>query len=119
MQEDAPTKRAKPEVEETKAEVTSSIYSSIELGTTHPPESIDMLLAHSWEDKNDPKGWWMSEKLDGVRCYWNGTSFLSRNAKKYDVPAFFIEHLPKTVSLDGELWMDRKKFQQTISIVRR
>ena len=72
---------------------------------------IDMLLAHSWEeDKQDPAGWWMSEKLDGVRCYWNGATFLSRNSKPYSVPPFFIENLPKTVSLDGELWIARKKF---------
>lgn len=27
----------------------------------------DLLLAHKWEPGNDPTGWWMSEKLDGVR----------------------------------------------------
>jgi len=43
---------------------------------TAPP----VLLAHRWENDIDLTGWWMSEKLDGVRAYWNGTSFLSRLA---------------------------------------
>jgi hypothetical protein len=29
-----------------------------------------------------PKGWWMSEKLDGVRAYWNGSYFYSRNGNQ-------------------------------------
>jgi DNA ligase-1 len=60
----------------------------------------------------------MSEKLDGVRAYWNGKQFLSRQGNLYHAPAWFIEGLP-TVPLDGELWIDRKKFQRTVSIVRR
>ena len=26
-----------------------------------------LLLAHKWEQSQDPTGWWISEKLDGVR----------------------------------------------------
>ena len=34
---------------------------------------IEVMLAHNYDpDKHNPKGWLMSEKLDGVRCYWNG-----------------------------------------------
>jgi DNA ligase-1 len=60
----------------------------------------------------------MSEKLDGVRAYWDGKQFLSRQGNIYHAPDWFIEGLP-TVPLDGELWIDRKKFQRTVSIVRR
>src|SRR3954471_11408188 len=60
----------------------------------------------------------MSEKLDGVRAYWDGKQFLSRQGNLYHAPAWFIEGLP-AVPLDGELWIDRKKFQRTVSIVRR
>lgn len=111
----------KPDTEELKIHPKSTEnFTTIELGFSPPPEVIDMLLAHTWEeDKQDPTGWWMSEKLDGVRCYWNGVTFISRNGKPYFVPPFFVEQLPKTVSLDGELWIDRKKFQQTVSIVRK
>lgn len=26
-----------------------------------------------------PKGWWVSEKFDGVRALWNKTDFVSKN----------------------------------------
>jgi len=77
-----------------------------------------LLLAHSWDNAADLSGWWMSEKLDGVRAYWDGKQFLSRQGNIYHAPEWFIEHLP-TTPLDGELWIDRKKFQRTVSIVRR
>ena len=60
----------------------------------------------------------MSEKLDGVRAYWDGKQFLSRQGNVYHAPDWFVEGLPD-VPLDGELWIDRKKFQRTVSIVRR
>jgi len=47
----------------------------------------------------------MSEKLDGVRAYWDGKQFLSRQGNLYHAPAWFTEHLP-AVPLDGELWID-------------
>ena len=37
-----------------------------------------LLLAHKWENDVDLADWWMSEKLDGVRAYWDGSKFLSR-----------------------------------------
>src|SRR5215218_9562054 len=37
-----------------------------------------LLLAETWDGQADPAGWWLSEKLDGVRAYWDGTRFLSR-----------------------------------------
>ena len=67
----------------------------------------------------DPTGWWLSEKLDGVRCYWNGANFYSRNGNVFDAPKFFKAGLPKTVSLDGELWVDRKAFKRAIQICKR
>jgi DNA ligase-1 len=77
-----------------------------------------LLLAESWDNSTDLKDWWMSEKLDGVRAYWDGKRFLSRQGNLYHAPDWFIEGLP-SVPLDGELWIDRKKFQRTVSIVRR
>ena len=62
--------------------------------------------------------WWISEKLDGVRAYWNGTQFLSRQGNLFHAPDWFIEQLPNA-PLDGELWLARKSFQRTVSIVRR
>lgn len=91
----------------------------VEQGASKPPDKIEVLLAQTWDDSIDPAGWWLSEKLDGVRCYWSGTRFYSRNGNQFLAPPFFTEKLPKTVSLDGELWMGRKMFQQCVGIIKR
>ena len=77
-----------------------------------------LLLAESWDCVVDPAGWWLSEKLDGVRAYWDGKQFLSRLGNLYHAPDWFVAGLPD-VPLDGELWLARKKFQRAVSIVRR
>ena len=77
-----------------------------------------LLLAETWDNAADLTGWWMSEKLDGVRAYWDGKQFLSRQGNLFHAPDWFVDGLP-AVPLDGELWIDRKKFQRTVSIVRR
>jgi DNA ligase 1 len=76
-----------------------------------------ILLAHKWELEHDPTGWWMSEKLDGVRAYWDGEAFVSRLGNKFYAPDWFTADLPAD-TLDGELWVGRKMFSKTISIVR-
>ncbi len=78
-----------------------------------------ILLAHSWTVDVDPTNWWMSEKLDGVRAYWDGQRFISRQGNVYMAPDWFVEGLPTDIHLDGELWLARKAFQRAVSIVRR
>src|SRR5215212_8733282 len=41
-------------------------------------KAAPVLLAETWDGQLDPKGWWLSEKLDGVRAYWDGKQLLSR-----------------------------------------
>ncbi len=71
----------------------------------------------------------MSEKLDGVRAYWTGSDFYSRNGIRYHAPKFFTAKLPK-VPLDGELWFGqfflvnpsrcgRGQFQKCVSFVKK
>jgi DNA ligase 1 len=81
-------------------------------------QAPQLLLAESWDGISDPSGWWLSEKLDGVRAYWDGSRFLSRLGNLFYAPAWFVAGLPNT-PLDGELWLGRKQFQRTVSIVRR
>jgi len=76
-----------------------------------------ILLAHKWETDHDPTGWWMSEKLDGVRAYWDGEAFVSRLGNEFYAPDWYIADLPAD-TLDGELWVGRKMFPETMSIVR-
>jgi DNA ligase-1 len=77
-----------------------------------------VLLAHKFENDIDPTGWWWSEKLDGVRAYWDGEKFITRQGNVYHAPDWFTAMLPDH-PLDGELWMGRGMFQQTISVVKR
>ena len=87
---------------------------------TEEKESLapTLLLAESWDNERDLTGWYMSEKLDGVRALWTGEFFQSRQGNRFHAPAWFTQGFP-TTPLDGELWIDRKAFQQTVSIVRR
>src|SRR5437870_2410834 len=77
-----------------------------------------LLLAETWDNALDPAGWWLSEKLDGVRAFWDGKQFWSRLGNLFHAPDWFTKGLPNT-PLDGELWLGRKKFQRTVGIVRR
>ena len=59
----------------------------------------------------------MSEKLDGIRAYWNGKSLISRGGKKIYAPKWFIKDFP-SFEIDGELWSKRADFENISSIVR-
>lgn len=67
-----------------------------------PPISgcIKVLLAEHYKENLDPVGWVMSEKLDGVRCFWTGTVMYSRNGNRFFPPKFFTRNWPNS-QLDG------------------
>lgn len=53
----------------------------------------DLMLLHTYN--NQPiEGWVMSEKLDGVRGYWNGKQLLTRQGQPLSPPAYFIKDFP-------------------------
>src|SRR5689334_22178104 len=59
----------------------------------------------------------MSEKMDGVRAYWNGSKLISKHGKTFECPKWFTEHLPLTPYLDGELWMGRESTFTSITAI--
>lgn len=75
------------------------------------------MLAKKWNGE-DPTGWYMSEKLDGIRALW-AFGFSSRNNKPFIAPDWFTETIPMKYILDGELWMGRGRFNETSGQVRR
>ncbi len=77
-----------------------------------------LLLANVWNPSIDPTGWWMSEKYDGLRGYWDGRKLWTRQGNLIHAPEYFLAELPRDVALDGELWIGHGKFEETISIVR-
>jgi hypothetical protein len=81
-------------------------------------DASQVMLAKKWSDGSDPTGWMMSEKLDGMRAYWSGENFFTRNGNQVHPPAWFIEDMPPC-PLDGELWLGRGQFQRCMSILRK
>lgn len=62
--------------------------------------------------------YWVSEKYDGVRGYWDGTALRTRSGALISAPAWFTARWPKT-PMDGELWAGRGHFEQASSTVRQ
>ena len=76
-----------------------------------------LLLANVWNPTIDPTGWWISEKFDGLRGYWDGRKLWSRKGTAISAPDYFLAELPRDIALDGELWMGRGTFEEAISTV--
>ena len=66
----------------------------------------------------DISHYWVSEKYDGVRAYWDGKRLISRQGNEYLAPSWFTENFPKD-PLDGELWLARGQFDRLSGIVRK
>ncbi len=78
----------------------------------------DLLLAKVYDEDIDPRDYWVSEKLDGVRALWDGDRLLSRNGYPFVAPRWFTRGFPG-VPLDGELWMGRGTYEVLSATVRR
>lgn len=76
-------------------------------------------LAEKYDSrKHNVDEWIMSEKLDGMRCIWANDTLMSRTGHLIHAPDAFLEHFPKGLVLDGELWTGRGEFQAAMSILR-
>ncbi|MEI6026015.1 MAG: DNA ligase [Betaproteobacteria bacterium] len=81
-------------------------------------DSSPLILASEAPPDLDPRGWLVSEKLDGARAWWDGTRLRFRSGLPIFAPAWFTAALPSQ-ALDGELWLGRGRFEELSSIVRR
>ena len=81
-------------------------------------QAPSLLLANTYREDIDLDQYWVSEKLDGVRAYWDGESLTSRNGNRFRAPGWFTAGFP-SVPLDGELWMGRGTFERLSGAVRR
>ena len=75
-------------------------------------------LATKYHQDAAVEDYWVSEKLDGVRGYWNGQQLLTRNGNVLSPPAWFVANWPK-IAMGGELWSERGQFEQISACVRR
>ena len=83
-----------------------------------PPlsEPFALKFPEKFNARIDPKGWLMSEKLDGVRCQWTGKGLYTRDGRKLAVPDFFVKKFPRS-PLDGELYLGRGKYNALLSLL--
>lgn len=75
-----------------------------------------LLLAEEYRDQ-DIRGYVMSEKLDGVRAYWDGQTLFSRSGYPFTPPDDFLQDFPP-FALDGELYSARGQFENISASVR-
>ena len=76
-----------------------------------------LMLAAVYQPGTPLTDYWVSEKYDGVRAYWDGRQLLLRGGEKVTAPAWFTDGWPRQ-PMDGELWTGRGRFEQTVSTVR-
>jgi len=81
-----------------------------------PLSAGELMLPQVYDGRVDVAGWLMSEKLDGVRGYWDGQRLLSKHGHELFPPREFVRDLPP-FPLEGELWSGRGHFEQTVGIV--
>lgn len=77
-----------------------------------------LMLANVYRPGVPLADYWVSEKYDGVRGYWDGKQLLMRNGERINAPAWFTAGWPAT-ALDGELWAGRGQFTKAVSTVRQ
>lgn len=77
-----------------------------------------LMLAKVYRHGVDLADYWISEKYDGVRGYWDGQQLFTRGGERVQAPAWFTAGWPST-PLDGELWAGRGQFAKASSTVRQ
>src|SRR5690349_24662723 len=59
----------------------------------------------------------MSEKMDGIRAYWDGSKLLTRQGHEILLPHPFTRGFP-SIPLDGELWMGPGTYEKMAGLLR-
>lgn len=91
-------------------------YNIVLLSVANVHAAPNLLLAKEYKGQNI-QGWAMSEKLDGVRAYWDGKRLISRQGHHFSPPADFTHNFP-TFAMDGELYSQRGQFEHISATVR-
>ena len=87
------------------------------LGASRAASPPALMLADVYRQGVVLDDYWVSEKYDGVRGYWDGAALWTRGGERVVAPAWFTAPLPR-VPLDGELWAGRGRFALAVSTVR-
>lgn len=77
-----------------------------------------LLLANVYRPGVSLRDYWLSEKYDGLRGFWDGQRLLTRGGEVIAAPGWFTAGWPAE-PLEGELWIGRGRFEETLSTVRQ
>lgn len=98
--------------------IVISLFSFPVLAATWAVPKPQLMLAKSFQPGLLLTDFWVSEKYDGVRAYWNGQQLLTRRGNLIYTPQWFTADFPKT-PLDGELWLGRGRFEEMSALSRQ
>lgn len=76
-----------------------------------------LMLANTYHSGVDLADYWVSEKMDGVRGYWDGKQLWTRAGNPIAAPDWFTADWPR-LPMDGELWAGRGRFDFASATVR-
>jgi DNA ligase-1 len=81
---------------------------------------IQLAIVYKPDDKKplNIDEYFISEKLDGIRGFWNGKNLLTRRGNIIHAPLWFIKNWPNT-HVDGELWSNRGEFEKISSCIMK
>lgn len=77
-----------------------------------------LMLANVYHPGIVLEDYWVSEKYDGVRAFWDGEKLLTRGGERIVAPGWFTAGWPRE-PMDGELWAGRGQFSKAVSTVRQ
>lgn len=77
-----------------------------------------LMLANVYRPGVPLRDYWLSEKYDGLRGFWDGQRLLTRKGEVIAAPEWFTAGWPAE-AMDGELWMGHGRFEEALSTVRR
>lgn len=84
------------------------------------PQAPNIQLATEFSKENSAhiSDFLVSEKLDGVRGYWDGKRLVTRQGNPILAPSWFTADFP-TSPMDGELWVGRGRFEAISGLIRQ
>jgi len=76
-----------------------------------------LMLANVYRPGVRLADYWLSEKYDGLRAFWDGERLRTRGGETIAAPDWFTAQWPAE-PMDGELWAGRGRFEEAMSTVR-
>jgi DNA ligase-1 len=112
-----PTRTRKTAAAKQVAPIAASILCIYGVAHGRAVDPPSLMLPQVYSSVASLGDYWISEKYDGVRAYWDGHRLITRNGNLIRAPAWFTADWPAH-PMDGELWAGRNEFELTSAIVR-